>query len=173
MKVYLSHCIRGAKGTDATAEDMQANCSCAKRYGEELRAVRFDVHIPAEHEDFVNRAYNMNLLTEEQILAVDCAIIDACDAVVVLDMGHISRGMQVEIDHANRTGKLVLYMQPERRYKFKVGDTVQNLAYADYRVRVTDVQEDRFSGTVINARGWKIGTVHNGTLYYRFWELCK
>ena len=107
-RIYISHCIRGASGINATDEEIAENCERAKELANELdvfflsKGLDVDLYVPAEHEEFINIAYKKKYLTEEQILDVDCAILNGCDAVIVLDWGHISRGMQVEINYCTK-----------------------------------------------------------------------
>ena len=112
MRAYFSHCIRGAKGIDATKEDMDANCAAAIEAAEEMRADthgKLDIYVPAEHEDFVQIAYFEKYLNEQQILAIDCGIVDNCDCLIAYNPDCISRGMQVEIDYAIGHDKPVFY----------------------------------------------------------------
>ena len=59
MRAYLSHSIRGPKGKDATNTEMQENCNRAILVGKFIRIQipSLDLYIPAEHEDFIGRAY--------------------------------------------------------------------------------------------------------------------
>ncbi len=106
MRVYLSHSIRGLKGADATAEDMRINCEAIKKIAAEIREriTGIDLYVPAEHEDFVGITYKDHYLTEQEILEVDCKIIDTCDAVIcrvedgILDQ--LQGGRKIEVDHA-------------------------------------------------------------------------
>lgn len=104
MKFYLSHPIRGSKGADATVDDMQKNNEVAIAVANHLRkniTAAIDIHVPAEMEEFVLTAYNMGILTEKQILAVDCKIIDHCDAVLIYAPENIiGGGCKIERDHA-------------------------------------------------------------------------
>jgi hypothetical protein len=105
LRVYLSHCIRGKEGADATEESMRRNCDAAKAYAAQLRQAvpGLDLYVPAEHETFVHLAFERALLTEQEILAVDCAIIDGCDAVVFYNQdGYLSPGMKIEEEHSGR-----------------------------------------------------------------------
>lgn len=112
MKIYLSHSIRGPKRMDATHTDMKKNCDQAIQVGKLIRETfpSIDLYIPAEHEDFVLRAYDMKFLTEKQILDVDCSIIDSCNAVIILaSVGErIQGGRLIEYNHAIKTNKPVL-----------------------------------------------------------------
>ena len=106
MKFYLSHPIRGSKGKDATTEDMQKNNEAAIVVANYLRkhlTVLIDIHVPAEMEEFVLTAYYLGILTERQILAVDCKIIEGCDAVIIYaPEGIIGGGCRMELDYAVR-----------------------------------------------------------------------
>ena len=134
MKIYLSHAIRGAKGEAATREDQAANCQKARMFAARLRdSIRraltcgvgwcevecregllvlagYDtIYVPAEHEEFVQAAYNCGALSIEQILAIDCMIVSTCGALVAY--GPVSPGMQVEIDYAVERNIPVYYVK--------------------------------------------------------------
>jgi len=103
MKFYLSHPIRGSKGADATADDMRKNNEAAITVANHLReniTTSIDIHVPAEMEEFVLTAYYLGVLTEKQILAVDCKIIDHCDAVIIYAPDDLCGGCKIELDHA-------------------------------------------------------------------------
>jgi len=108
MKFYLSHPIRGSKGKDATVEDMQKNNEAAIVLANYLRkklTASVDIHVPAEMEDFVLTAFYLGILTEGQILAVDCKIIENCDAVIIFTPeGIIGGGCKIELDYATKHG---------------------------------------------------------------------
>lgn len=140
MRIYLSHAIRGAKGQQATDDDMRENCNKALRYVEGIRkslsmcplvgkAVAIndgrgpillhggdEFYVPAEHEDFVQLAYRRGYLTEKQILEIDCEILGKCDAVFAF--GPISGGMRAEIDHAKTRDIPVFYVEGEQCPKY-------------------------------------------------------
>jgi len=107
IKAYLSHPIRGLKGANATVEDMEMNNYKAIYLGNILRAAfpNLDLHIPAEMEDFVSKAYHLNVIDESTILKVDCDIISDCDLVIFYNHQYrYSNGMQVEYNHARELG---------------------------------------------------------------------
>ena len=108
IKFYLSHPIRGSKGKDATAEDMQKNNDVAIAIANYLReniTTHISIHVPAEMEEFVLTAYYLGVLTEGQILAVDCKIIEGCDAVILYaPEGIIGGGCKIELDYATKHG---------------------------------------------------------------------
>ena len=105
IRAYVSHPIRGIKGKDATREDMEANNRRAIAFARILRE-RFptvEFYVPAEHDEFVLNAYEQGSLTEEEILAADCAIVRKCHFLLALIMDeHISRGMIKEIVEATK-----------------------------------------------------------------------
>jgi len=83
---------------------MWDNCNEAKRFATLLNLNMPDVnwYVPAEHEDFVHIAYLKGYITNEQILDVDCAILEGCDGLLVFKPdGFISNGMKIEIDWAS------------------------------------------------------------------------
>ena len=103
LKVYVGHPIRGSKGIHATQEDMEKNCEIAREFGNWLRKnyPGIEFYIPADHEEFVRIAWMNNLLTEKEILSVDCEIIlGCCGLIIYAHDGHISKGMRVEKDYA-------------------------------------------------------------------------
>lgn len=84
---------------------MQANCDAIITLVKQLREAvpAADFYVPAEHEDFVQRAYHSGYLTEKQILDIDCQIIsDTCDAVIVYvpEGDTLQGGRKVEHDYA-------------------------------------------------------------------------
>lgn len=85
MRFYVSHSIRGKYGKNATHTQMKANCDAIMEIVTQLRGMfPVEFYIPAEHEDFVHRAYREKYMTEKQILDVDCFIIgETCDAVII------------------------------------------------------------------------------------------
>lgn len=104
MKVYVSHSIRGKHGKDATRTQMKENCDAIITQAKQLRNAlpHVEFYVPAEHEDFVQVAYSIGYLVEEEILEIDCLIIDGCDAVIVFvpDGDELQGGRKVEHDHA-------------------------------------------------------------------------
>ena len=103
IKAYISHSIAGKYAEKATTEQKLANCDKAILFGEQL-AKEFpsiDFYIPGKHEIFVITAFRKNYLTLEQVLDIDCNIVSQCNFIVVFSPDdYISKGMQIEIDHA-------------------------------------------------------------------------
>ena len=103
IRVYISHSIRGKFGSAATAEQMDANNQKAINFGIELRKEfpNIDFYIPGDHDEFVTIAYTKGYLNEKTILEIDCDIVSKCNFLTVFSPDdYISRGMQIEIDHA-------------------------------------------------------------------------
>jgi len=71
-----------------------------------------DLYVPAEHEDFVHIAYSDKYLTEEQILAIDCKILEQRDFhMVYVENNWVGGGLGVEINHAKKCGKVSFFIQ--------------------------------------------------------------
>lgn len=114
IRIYVSHSIRGAKGTDATDEDMRLNNLRATNFGEQLRNILPDIdfYVPGDGDEFVMIAYRKNYINEYKILDVDCAIVDKCNAILAfIPDQYISNGMLVEISHAHASNKPVLVVK--------------------------------------------------------------
>lgn len=102
-RAYVSHSIRGAKGNNATWEDMEENNKKATEFGKLLKQEfpNIDFYIPGEHDEFVVIAYREKYMTEEQILDVDCKILDKCDFhIIYAPDDYIGGGIKVEIDYS-------------------------------------------------------------------------
>ncbi len=112
MRVYLSHKIQGKDGAGVSDEVMRRNLLDAIIVAEKLRALfpeKLEIYVPAENETFVNFAYKLGFLTVEQILEVDCKIIDCLDAVIVYvpEGDDLQGGRLIEYEHALETHKPV------------------------------------------------------------------
>jgi len=107
MRIYLSHSIRGIKGTAATQTDMKENCDRIKGVADAIRhtlhRADVEIYVPAEHEDFVGIAFRDKYLVEREILEIDCKIIgETCDVVIVNvpDGDELQGGRLVEYNYA-------------------------------------------------------------------------
>jgi len=103
IRAYVSHSIRGKHGNKATNKQMEENNKKAIDFGELLNKEfpNIDFYVPAEHDELVLIAYRKGYMTEKQILDVDCDIISRCNFLIVFAPDdYISKGMQIEIDHA-------------------------------------------------------------------------
>lgn len=112
LRVYLSHSIRGMKGSDATIEDMNENCERIKLVAMTLRhelGPNVEIYVPAEHERFVQIAFVCKMLSEEQILEIDCKIIDSLDMLICnveeSKGDKLQGGREIEVFHAAKSKK--------------------------------------------------------------------
>ena len=113
VTAYFSHSIRGKKGKEATDEDMERNCKVAMEVAAWIREVipSIELYVPAEHEDFVVIAYRDKLLTEKQILDIDCKILGKRDFHIVHEVdGWLGGGIGVEIDAAKKYSKAIFFV---------------------------------------------------------------
>lgn len=115
MKFYLSHPIAGKAGDKATETEIAMNCQAAITVAEYIEShitANIDIHVPARMEDFVHLAYLMGILNIGQILAVDCKIIEGCDAILVYaPYSVVTGGCKVEFDHALRCHKPIFIFE--------------------------------------------------------------
>ena len=125
MRVYVSHRITSPDRSTAEFRCQKA-AEFAKRLRREWDALSnvilgsrptLDVYVPGgATETFVARAYAKKMLTVDQILEIDCDIIDACDVMVLFDPEYglkgfesLSNGCQVEVDHCRKTKTPVFF----------------------------------------------------------------
>lgn len=98
-QAYFSHPIRGG-GYIPQEQNLKAAIFEANR----LRMIypTLDIYVPAEGEPFVGRAYKSEWLTEEQILDIDCRILEQdCSLLIIYPyMGQIGRGSFIELARA-------------------------------------------------------------------------
>lgn len=91
----------GKWGANATKKQMEENCQRAKVFTEWLRQELPDlkIHLPADFEDWVQTAFDCELLSLEEVLRIDCEIISTCNGMIVFAPDdYISRGMTTEIE---------------------------------------------------------------------------
>lgn len=123
FKIYLSHSIRGVRGINATHEEIKANLKKYIAVGTEIKAYLIDwekllmcgfpkmeLYVPADHDEFVQIAFDKDYINEKQILDVDCDIINTCSLLIACGDHTQSRGMKVEIQHAKDKGIPIYYM---------------------------------------------------------------
>ena len=115
MRYYLSHSIRGKYGKNATPSQVKENCDRAIALADHIREAvpAAELYVPALHEDFVGIAYADKYLTEQQILEIDCKIIDKCDGVIIYcpPGDPMQGGRAVEYEHAIATSKPVVIFE--------------------------------------------------------------
>lgn len=109
FKVYLCMAYRGIKGDDATQEDVQINIQKA-------RAIQLDIrkhwpetvalYVPHTCKDLqqYNELWFQGAISNDEIMAKCIEKLSAQDAILVIKNGHVSSGMQMEIDYADLTG---------------------------------------------------------------------
>jgi len=132
IRIYMSHAIRGARGKDATVEDMQANNNAASHAARVIRAYLYplpiELYCPGEHDEFVMIAYHKGMLSEQQILDTDCAIVKRCDILVWYSALGPSSGAEVEKDAAWSYGKPVFVIPAlDVRYLEQLATLVREL----------------------------------------------
>jgi len=111
VKVYIAHCIQGRAGKDATHETMVENNRKAIVFANELKIAfpNVDFYCPGEHDEFVINAYEKKLLTIDDILEIDCQILDNRDLLLnYIPDQYISNGMLKENYHAQVKGIPIL-----------------------------------------------------------------
>jgi hypothetical protein len=131
IKAYMSHPIRGALKDKATQHDMECNCNAAMEIAERIRLYMsvnypkadFNLYVPAEHESFVSRAYRYGMLTVQQILHIDCKIIeeDCSDLLLIYaPFGPPVEGCHTELVHARKRDIPVLIFEDLAEFKDKM-----------------------------------------------------
>ena len=116
MKFYFSHPIRGKDGDKATDRTIQNNCLTAIAMAHSIRQkiIGLQLYVPGAHDVFVQLAYKNGYITEEQILTVDCQIIDRCDGVIIYAPdGDVYGGCLIEKKYAIATDKPVIVFATE------------------------------------------------------------
>ena len=109
---------------NATAKDIDANIKKYIRFGTEIKAYLLDwekmdgfpkmeLYVPADHDEFVQLAFDKKFITEQQILEVDCNIIEGCKLRIACNDWTSRRGMVVEIEYAQRKHIPIYYMASE------------------------------------------------------------
>lgn len=111
VKVYISHCIQGQAGKDATHETMVANNNKAIAFVNILKEnfPNVDFYCPGEHDEFVINAYEKKLLTVDNILDIDCQILSSRHLLLnYIPDQYISNGMWRENWYAQLNGIPIL-----------------------------------------------------------------
>lgn len=121
IRVYFSHAIRGQVGVNASHDIQNINCKAAQDMAANVKQLLFrdrpdielDFYIPADGEEFVQLAYDTKIISEENILKIDCWIIDKCDACVVYvpSWDKVQGGRKVEWNYCIETGKPVVIFE--------------------------------------------------------------
>ena len=129
IRAYLSHPIRGLKGKDATDEDILANCQSAIVFADILRHEfsELEIYCPAEHDEFVATAYREKILTETEILAVDCILLSKRNILLIdTRQNFLSVGMRFEINYAYSHHVPVLFLSDVRSAKHIINEYLED-----------------------------------------------
>ena len=107
LSCYMSHHIRGPEGDKATAETRMANKAKAKKVARTLRQnFPIEVYCPGDNDEWAEIGYSEGIITVDQILDIDCKIIDARDCMIMYHQyDKMGGGMVRELDHCIKTGK--------------------------------------------------------------------
>ena len=102
---YVGHSIRGFAGKKATDNIMKQNCERVSLFMKKLRKCCpvYAFYVPGEVDEFISLAYRKRILSEKEILKVDCLILRQRDILIAYtsaDEPFISRGMKIEIKYA-------------------------------------------------------------------------
>ena len=112
LRIYFSHPIRGKLGPSCPIETQEKNCAAAIKIANRIRwaCPEFDIYVPAENEEFIQIAFGKKYITGDQILEVDCVIVDRCDITIVYvpEGDELQGGRKIEFDHAKEIGKPVI-----------------------------------------------------------------
>lgn len=132
ITAYFSHPIRGEKGEAATQAEIEANCQRAVKVASSifldcnLIGINIEIYCPGRHDEFVQIAYRQGILTEDQILDIDCEILSRRDLLLAYaPNGLISNGMRREINHAIKLSTPNLIFSDEEISK--VASWIKNL----------------------------------------------
>jgi hypothetical protein len=122
IRAYLSHPIRGSKNSNASKDQQLINSQRAIEAAEFIRKFipNLQIYCPGHAERFVHYTYADKLLTDAQILDIDCKIINECDVLLVYDFDK-SAGVKIEIEYAVSRGIPVL------RFKELNGKTIDDI----------------------------------------------
>jgi len=131
IKAYMSHPIRGSMKDKATSEFIESNCAAAMKIagsirtyvGVNYRDADFELYVPAEHEAFVHRTYTLEMLRVQQILYIDCKIIeeDFNDLLLIFaPFGPPVEGCHVEFTCARSLNIPVIVFKDLEEFKDKI-----------------------------------------------------
>ena len=71
------------------------------------------LYVPADHELFIHRAYKDSLLTKEQIISINCKIIEECNLLINFGNGAaVGSNLVAELLHAQQE-KIPIYSMPD------------------------------------------------------------
>lgn len=102
VSLYLSHPIRGSHGKNPSCKVQMSNCEVADIVASKILKAfpGLKLYVPAHAEKFVYRTFASGLLTDKQILDIDCDIIsEECQGVLAYDFDK-SKGVEIEVKYA-------------------------------------------------------------------------
>ena len=71
------------------------------------------LYVPADHELFIQRAYNDGILTKEQISSINCKIIRSCNLLINFgSVAAVGSNLAVELKYAQQE-KIAIYSMPD------------------------------------------------------------
>jgi len=107
IRAYCSHAIRGHAGDKCPEEQRDFNKAKAIEWGKKLWLYfgsQLELYIPGANDDWAVVGLEKGYLTIDQVLDIDCSIVEGCDVLLIMDWEGISGGMGREIDAANKSG---------------------------------------------------------------------
>lgn len=103
ISIYLSHPITG-KAQDFSKSNMTKMNSIAELFARDLYDMfgdYIDLYVPALQDEFIMWAFAEMMLSVDNILDIDCKILEQRDLLVAYNHEHeLSHGMGIEIAHA-------------------------------------------------------------------------
>jgi len=131
IKLYMSHPIRGSKIDNATLKDQISNSQKAKDASFEImtKIETLNIYTPGNAEDFVGLLYTKGLLTDKQILDIDCEILSKHDGLIVYDFDK-SKGVEIEVAYAKKHDIPILkFKKLNSKTMDRIQKFVNNLMY--------------------------------------------
>lgn len=111
VKAYYSASIRGRLGNHASDDDIRENTKLGIAHAAEIQArfgTMLDLYVPHAHDTIVQLLWRSGVITVDNILDADCAIIETCDFMIV--DGFHSDGVRVEIEYCEAAGTPIIYL---------------------------------------------------------------
>lgn len=108
IRAYCSHSIRGYMGEKCPIKQRDFNKTKAIEWGKKLWIFfgsNLELYIPGANDDWAVVGMRKGFLTIDQVLDIDCGIVELCDVLLIMDWeNHISGGMLKEINTAKVLG---------------------------------------------------------------------
>ncbi len=122
VRLYLSHPIRGSAAGAATKDCQFTNAERAVIAANLIssKLSHISIFCPGSYEKFVYYIYAGKLLTDKQIIDIDCRIVGDCNGLLAYDFDK-SVGVEAEVKYAKDHGIPVL------RFKEINGKTIKEI----------------------------------------------